>query len=213
MKVLVILGHPSIQSFCNAVAEKYIEGAKSARAEVRELKLGELSFNPVLNANAEVRSGQKEAQALEPDLVKAQQDIAWADHLVFVYPSWWGTMPGLLKGFIDRVFLPGFAFKYQKGKALPDQLLKGKTARLIVTMDTPSWWNRFIYHAAGHNAMRHATLYFCGIRPVKITDLGGMRNTTLEQRTKWLEQIRRLAAKEVVSANSSRDSRAQRRTS
>lgn len=195
-KVLVILGHPGSQSFCNAVAETYTEGANHSQAEVRVLKLGELSFNPILDANAEVRSGQKEAQALKPDLKKAQQDITWADHLVFVYPSWWGTMPALLKGFIDRVFLPGFAFKYQKGKSLPDQLLKGKTARLIVTMDTPSWWNRFIYHAAGHNAMRHAILKFCGIRSVRITELAGMHKSTAEQRTKWLEQIKQIAIRE-----------------
>ncbi len=199
-KVLVILGHPSSQSFCNAVAEKYAEGAESAHAEVRFLKLGELTFNPVLNANAEVRSGQKEAQALEPDLVKAQQDITWADHLVFVYPSWWGMMPALLKGFIDRVFLPRFAFKYQQGKSMPEQLLKGKTARLIVTMDTPSWWNRFIYRAAGHNAMKHALLHFCGVRPVQITDLAGMRQATAEKRTKWLEHIQTIAIKDIGQA-------------
>jgi putative NADPH-quinone reductase len=194
--VVVILGHPGSQSFCNAVAESYAQGAQHSLAEVRVLKLGELSFNPILNASAEVRSGQKEAQALEPDLIKAQQDIAWADHLVFVYPSWWGTMPALLRGFIDRIFLPGFAFKYQKGKSLPDQLLKGKTARLIVTMDTPSWWNRFIYRAAGHNAMKHAILKFCGIHSVRITELAGMHKSTAEQRKKWLTQITQVAIRE-----------------
>jgi NAD(P)H dehydrogenase (quinone) len=74
--------------------------------------------------------------------------------------------------------------------------LKGKTARLIVTMDTPAWWNRFIYRAAGHNAMTHATLHFCGIRPVRITNLAGMRKSTAEQRAKWLEKIQTLGARD-----------------
>lgn len=195
-KVLVILGHPRLESYCNALSQAYEHGAVDAGAEVRRLDLARLEFDPILRSESEARFSGEHGSGLEPDLLRSQQDITWADHLVFVYPSWWGSFPALLKGFIDRAFMPGFGFKYIKGKTLPEQLLKGKTARLIVTMDTPSWWNRFIYRAAGHNAMTRATLHFCGIRPVKVTDLGGMRNTTAEKRTQWLEQIKQLAMRE-----------------
>jgi NAD(P)H dehydrogenase (quinone) len=158
-KVLVILGHPRLESYCNALSQAYERGAKEAGAEVRRLDLARLEFDPIFKLESDTRFSGEQGKGLEPDLIKAQQDIVWADHLVFVYPSWWGSFPTLLKGFIDRTFTPGFAFKYHQGKTLPEQLLKGKTARLIVTMDTPSWWNRFVYRAAGHNAMRHATLF------------------------------------------------------
>ena len=103
-RILVILGHPSESSLCAGLAQSYIEGARAAGAEVRLLALGALTFDPLLHA------GYRGEQALEPDLQAAQAQITWAEHLVWVYPTWWGAMPALLKGFIDRVFLPGFAF-------------------------------------------------------------------------------------------------------
>ena len=95
------------------------------------LRLGELVFDPVLH------NGYSDIQALEPDLLSAQSDILWATHLVFVFPIWWGGIPALMKGFLDRIFLPGFAFKYRAGKTFPDKLLQGRTAHLLVTLDTP----------------------------------------------------------------------------
>ena len=103
-RVLVILGHPANDSFCAALVDSYVEGARETQAEIKVLRLGELDFNPILQ-------GYKTSTPLEPDLVAAQQAITWAEHLVFVYPIWWGAMPALLKGFIDRTFLPSFAFK------------------------------------------------------------------------------------------------------
>jgi NAD(P)H dehydrogenase (quinone) len=102
--------------------------------------------------------------------------IKWADHLVFVYPTWWGTMPALLKGFIDKVFLPGFGFKYRKDSVWWDKLLTGKSARLIVTMDTPPWYFRWVYGRPSHNAMKKSTLEFCGVKPVKIISIGPVKH-------------------------------------
>ena len=140
--ILVILGHPDSNSFCGSLSETYINSAKASGSEVREIKLGELSFDPVL------WNGYNEIQELEPDLIKAQELIQWSNHIVFVYPNWWGGMPALMKGFIDRTFLPGFAFKYRGGN-LPDKLLSGRTAHLMVTMDTPPWYYRWIFHRPG----------------------------------------------------------------
>ena len=104
-------------------------------AEVREVFLADLRFDPVLH------HGYKEIQELETDPVHAQELIKWADHLVFVYPLWWATMPALLKGFLDRTLLPDFAFKYRPNSPFWDKDLTGKTARMIITMDAPVWYN------------------------------------------------------------------------
>ena len=154
MNVLIIAGHPRKDSFSHALAHAYAEGALAAGAQVRQLVLAELQFNPNVITEAPQR------QPAEADVRQAQALISWADHLVFVYPTWWGTMPALLKGFLDRVFTPGFAFADNKGGSGWVKLLKGKTAQLITTMDTPLWVYRWILKAPGHRALADATLGF-----------------------------------------------------
>ncbi|WP_374956694.1 NAD(P)H-dependent oxidoreductase [Marinilabilia salmonicolor] len=131
---------------------------------------------------------------MEPDLLKMQDEILKADHVVFVYPTWWGTYPALLKGFIDRVFLPGFAFRYREGSLFWDKYLTGKSARLIVTMDTPKWYYSLVYKSPGHNSLRKGILDFCGIRPVRISAFGPIKTSDDEKRKKWLNQVRKLGA-------------------
>ena len=182
-KILIINGHPDKESFCFGLAERYQAGVLSSGAECTLVHLIDVSFNPILNY------GYRVVSELEPDLVHIQQEILKADHLVFVYPTWWGTFPALLKGFIDRIFLPNFAFKYHKDSPLWDKLLKGKTARLIVTMDAPKWYYWLLYRSPGHNAMKRATLEFCGIKPVKITSFSPIKSSDELKRAKWLKQV------------------------
>jgi putative NADPH-quinone reductase len=151
---------------------------------VKEIRVSDLRFDPVLH------TGYRHTQTMEEDLVRSQKLIRWADHVVFVYPTWWGTMPALLKGFIDRVFLPGFAFKYRDNSVLWDKLLTGRSARLIVTMDAPVWYYRFVYGNAGHNAMKKATLQFCGIKPVKVTTIGSVKGSKRERLESWIEKVK-----------------------
>lgn len=188
-KVLIIQGNPIANSYGSQLAEVYARGAAESRAEVRELVLSELEFD--LNLSG----GYKGKQPLEPDLQKAQELISWADHLVFVYPNWWGGMPALLKGFIDRVFLPGFAFKYRKNSPLPEQLLKGKTARLIVTMDSPYVYYRFYLGQPGHQMMKHSILKFCGVGSVRATNITQLRKMPEVARKQWLERVHRMGRK------------------
>jgi NAD(P)H dehydrogenase (quinone) len=183
-RILVILGHPNNDSFCGAIANSYIEGAKAAGNDVRRIAVGDLSFDPVL------RKGYGSVLELEPDLAAAQSAIAWAQQIVFVYPIWWGAMPALLKGFIDRVFLPGFAFKYREGSHFWDRLLSGRSAHLLVTMDTPPWYFRWVFHMPGHNQMKRTILEFCGIKPVSITSIGSIKGSTLQNREGWLAQVK-----------------------
>ncbi|QKT04741.1 NAD(P)H-dependent oxidoreductase [Ectothiorhodospiraceae bacterium 2226] len=180
MKVLVILGHPRNDSLCAALAQAYARGARESGATVREIALGDIDFDPT------VHTPSPRQQPLEPDLARAQAAVAWADHLVFVYPNWWGTMPALLKGFLDRVFTPGFAFRERPRHTGFEPLLRGKTAQLISTMDTPPWVYRWILRAPGTNGLRRATLGFCGIRTTDTRTFGPVNSSTAAQRRAWL---------------------------
>jgi len=188
-KIVIINGHPDPQSFCSALSDAYKEGASSVNAEIREIDLSKIDFDPNL------KYGYRQRTELEADLLEAQRLIRWADHLVFVYPTWWGAMPAILKGFVDRVFLPGFAYKYRENSSLWDKLLTGKSAHLIVTMDTPPLLYRWIYWRAGHNVMKRNILNFCGIKPVRITEFGPVRPSTPELRAKWLDKAKKLGSK------------------
>jgi putative NADPH-quinone reductase len=188
-KILVILGHSKSGSFCGALFKAFIEGAEASGSDVRKIRIGELIFDPVL------WKGYDEIQELEPDLVKCQDDILWAEHIVFVYPIWWGAMPSLLKGFIDRTFIPGFSFKFRDGSQFWDKLLSGRSSQLLVTMDTPPWYYRWIYRSPGHNQMKRTVLGFCGIKVNRITEFGPIKDSSPEQREKWLNVAKKLGKK------------------
>ncbi|CAM3638060.1 NAD(P)H-dependent oxidoreductase [Paracidovorax anthurii] len=187
-KITVILGHPDSSSFCGALAERYAAAARAAGHEVRLLKLGDMDFDPIL------RHGYQRVQPLEPDLQEVSDAILWARHLVFVYPIWWGSIPALLKGMLDRVLLPGYAFRMRKDSPWWDKLLAGRSADLIVTMDTPPWYYRLIYSMPGHHQMKKTILEYCGVKPVRITALGPVRYAPEQRRGRWLQRIERLAA-------------------
>ncbi|ANE48416.1 NADPH-quinone reductase [Paenibacillus swuensis] len=188
-KILVINGHPDPQSYGSALSQAYLEGASGSTTEVQLLELNRLKFQ--LN----LQYGYRQRTELEPDLLKARELIQWADHLVLIYPTWWGSTPALLKGFIDRVFLPGFAFQFKEGSSAKwDKLLSGKSAHLIVTSDTPSWLNRLMYRRAGLMVMKRNTLQFCGINPVQITEINPVSSSSAEFRTKWLEKVKKLGS-------------------
>lgn len=181
-RILIIMGHPRTDSLCQALVDAYAAEARQAGGEVRVLALAELTFDPILHG------GYRGQQPLEPGLLAAQEAVRWAELLVLAFPIWWGDAPALLKGFIDRVFLPGFAFQYREGASLPDQLLKGKQARLLVTMDSPSWWYRWWVGAPVEKSLVRATLNFCGISKVKRTWFCQVRTSTPEQRAGWIQQ-------------------------
>jgi len=190
-KILIINGHPDKESLCYIFAESYKKGADLTTEHCKLVNITDLDFD--LN----LHFGYRKRTELEPDLQKIQQEILNADHLVFIYPTWWGTYPALLKGFIDRVFLPKFAFKYRDNSLLWDKLLKGKSARLIVTMDTPKWYYSLVYKNPGHNAMKKGVLEFCGIKPVKITTLGPIKSSNEKKRQTWIRKIEELGRKQI----------------
>ena len=188
-KIVMILGHSDESGLNGKIFAAYLAGAKKAHHEVKSFKLGEMHFDPVLS------KGYREIQALEPDLAKIQAAIQWADHLVFVFPTWWSSFPAILKGMIDRIFLPGFGFCFEENTLLPHKLLRGKSARLIATMDAPTWIYRWYFGAPGIKILKRGVLEFCGIKPVRTTLIGRAQFLTDMTRNKKLLAIEKLGQK------------------
>ncbi len=183
-KILVLLGHPDWDSMCGYLATRYQEGAEEAGHEVRRVNIGDIQFDPILH------KGYKVIQALEPDLISLQKDFNWADHIVVLYPNWWSTMPAKLKGLFDRFFLPGFAFRINKGTIIPSwqKLLKGKTGRIIITMDSIPILIR-IFVGDYSNEIRRGIFWYSGIWPTKVTPIGPIQTMGPEKRTAWGDKI------------------------
>lgn len=179
-RILIINGHPDKISFSMALADAYQKGATDAGHDVQRINITDLKFDPILH------NGYRIIQPLEPDLIKTQEAMQWAEHLVFVFPTWWADVPALMKGFVDRIFLPGFGFRYHKNSLLWDKLLKGRTCRVITTMTTPLPYNLWRYRSKGQQAFIKGTLEFCGIGPVRSDFFDVVRFASPQKREKWL---------------------------
>jgi len=186
-RLLVVTGHPRDDSLCAALAMAYVSGAREAGCSVEVLTLARMRFD------ADVTAGSPAHQKLEPDLETARDLISRAQHLVFVFPNWWGTMPARLKGFLDRVLYPGFAFREEGGHYYG--LLGPRTAELLITMDVPPLVYRWIQGAPGERAMTRATLGLCGISTVAVTTFAPPSHTDQSTREGWVRQARALGAR------------------
>jgi len=185
--ILIIEAHPDghDKHLCGALADSYAEGAAKAGFMLRRLDISELNF-PLLRSREAFENG-----TLPQSLIPAGEAIQWAEHIVLVFPLWLGTMPALLKAFLEQVFRPGLAFQYQDGGAAK-RLLGGCTARIIVTMGMPATVYRFWYGAHGINALRRSILNFAGIRPVRQTYFGMVEQVGQQRRMQWLARVETL---------------------
>ncbi|WET02145.1 NAD(P)H-dependent oxidoreductase [Flavobacterium sp. YJ01] len=182
-KILIINGHPNPESFNFGIVESYENGALASNAQVETIVIANLKFNPNL------QFGYQKRTELEPDLLDAWEKIQNAEHLVWIHPVWWGGLPAITKGFIDRLFLPGMAFQYRQNSVWWDKLLKGKTAHIITTLDQPSWYYRLFFGRPSVNQLKKSTLEFCGVKPVKVSYIGIVKGSNEELRKKWLEKV------------------------
>lgn len=182
---LVVLAHPQPDSLCGALARSYADGLRQSGLSVEVLSLADLEFDPCLSLATEP------AQELEPDLVQLRKAIEKASHVCWVFPSWWAGPPALLKGAIDRSFLPGWAYEYE-GRSLPTPLLRGRSARMILTMDSPGIWYRLVHGRSVHRSFINATLKFVGFR-VKSTTVFGVRTKTSDQLKRTVNHVSRVA--------------------
>ncbi|HSC55334.1 MAG TPA: NAD(P)H-dependent oxidoreductase [Phnomibacter sp.] len=186
--ILLILGHPSKNSFNKTLLDAYQKGAEQAGAICKTIYIADLKFD--VNLADGYKTGK--ADQLEEDIVAAQQLFKWADHVVFAFPNWWGFMPAITKGFIDRIFLPGFAFKNHSGKKFPEQLLKGKSMRVLVTMDTPKFWFYLVHRASLYLILKKVVFGYVGFKPLEFSTFGFMRKSTEALRKNWLSKVEQL---------------------
>lgn len=184
-KIVVLLGNTDTETFSGAMADHYQAGAEDAGHEVVRVNIGEMKFDPILH------KGYKEIQPLEPDLIQLQEAIKWADHVVIVYPNWWCTMPAILKGLFDRIWIPGFAFNFDKKTKRVIQRLKGKSARVIIVAGSHSpfktWWLFGDYT----NEIQYGILGFSGMTTA-VSAFGPCERIDDAQREKWLKEVEAL---------------------
>lgn len=190
-KILIFLGCEDIATNAGMLADAYERGAKAAGHDVHRINICDLKFDPILHM------GYKVIQELEPDLKKFQEEVRWADHLVVLYPNWWSTMPAIMKGLFDRVWLPGFAFKFHKDKPYSwDKLLTGRSARVIITMNAMPLLERL---ATGDytNEIRNGILKFAGFSPVKLSTFGPVERASDDQKALWAKKVEELGKQAI----------------
>ncbi len=189
MKITAIDGHPGTDRFVTALMERYLNAASEAGAEVTRYTLRDMKFDPILH------EGYKARQDWEPELAAAAKSIQEADHLLLGFPMWWGSQPALLKGFFDRVFLPGYAFKYHENDPMWDRLLKGRSADVFITSDTPEIYLRLFYGAPIFRQMKGQVLGFSGFKPIRQYYFAPIRKQKPQNFERWLNKAERLGRK------------------
>lgn len=187
-RIAIIQGHPdsTVRHFCHALADEYAKGAEDGGHDVMRIEVATLDF-PLLRTKQDFENGRP------PESISRAQDIvAWADHLVIIYPLWLGAMPALLQGFFEQLLRPGFAFEYRQSGGMAKKLLAGKSARIVVTMGMPAFAYRWFFMAHSLKSLKRNTLWFCGIGPAKSTIIGSIEGLTERQRAGRLDDMRGL---------------------
>jgi len=189
--ILIIQGHPDSKHphLCHALAQAYGEGAAAAGHDVRQVDVASLDF-PLLRSQDEWQTGE-----LPATLRTAQADIAWAQHLAFFFPLWLGDMPALLKGCLEQVARPGFAFAASGGNPFGKKGLSGRSARVVVTMGMPALVYRYYFRAHSVRSLERNILGFVGIGPIGETLIGMVEALDDKSRATWLAKLRALGSK------------------
>jgi NAD(P)H dehydrogenase (quinone) len=188
MRVLILDGHPDKNRLTSSLLAHYAQCLPPG-AEVQVTAIRDLQFD--LN----LRHGYMQEQAWEPDLKQLATAILACDHLVVGFPLWWGAEPALLKGCMERIFLPGFAFQYHKHDVFWDRLLTGRSADVLITLDTPLFYLRWILGNPVGRRWKHQVLGFCGFHPVRILYCGPTRRGHAAKKlSRWQRKIARAAA-------------------
>ena len=187
-RIVLIQGHPDALAphLCHALAQAYAEGARAAGHEVRQVEVARLDF-PLLRSQQAWEHG-----SLPATLQVAQDDIGWAQHIVLFFPLWLGDMPALLKGFLEQVARPGFAFKAEGGNPFGHKGLAGRSARVVVTMGMPALLYRWYFRAHSLKSLERNILGFVGIAPVNETLIGMIDKLGEAGVRKWLGKMRAL---------------------
>lgn len=200
-RILVIVGTPLPDTLTHALADAYAGAARDAGAAVRVIDLAHDPIPAHPRTRDELRAPRTAADhPLDPEVARYLDDVRWADHLVIVYPQWWGTVPAALKAFIDRVFLSGAAFRYRERSPLSERLLSGRTARIVMTMDSPRLWNRLVYRNAAETSLTRATLGYCGVKTVGVTRFSPVRFSDERGRAGWIDRVHGLGRRDATAS-------------
>jgi putative NADPH-quinone reductase len=184
-RILVLAANPKKDSFTTYLAEKYASSAQKNH-DVLLINISDMEFD------LDLSGGYAEIHTMEDPLKSFQEAVEWCEHLVIFTPIWWGSLPAKLKGLIDRTFLPGFAFQYEEGKIIPKKLLKGRTARIVMMMDTPPWYYFLFQGAPAIKQLKTTTLKFVGFSSVKSKMIGPVISSTSKSRLKWANDVSKL---------------------
>lgn len=188
MNILIVYAYPNEHGFNHEIKNRILKNIDDKHS-IKVIDLYKEQFNPVLYFDKEL---QRRNLYLDQETQGYRRNIQEANYVIFIYPIWWGGMPAILKGFIDRVFAKDFAYKY-KG-ILPIGLLKGKKAWIINTHDSPGWYVKLFQQDYG-KILKRQILKFCGIKKVKHTSLPFVRNTNKKQRKAFLKKIEDMTKK------------------
>lgn len=191
-RITLIQGHPDAARphLGHALAEAYRSGAEGAGHEVRSIAVAELNF-PLITSREDFEHGERPAPIRE-----AQSMIRTSDHLVIFYPLWLGTMPALLKAFLEQVMRYDFAFEPLPGGRFR-RLLKGRSARVVITMGMPAMAYRWFFGAHSLKSLERNILKFAGIAPVRESLFGMVEAVDDDRRRRWLEEMERLGGRGI----------------
>jgi putative NADPH-quinone reductase len=189
-RIAIIQGHPdpARNRLCHALGDAYAAGAGAAGHSVQRIEVASLQF-PLLRTQADFESGTP-----PPDIAEAQGTISWSEHLVIIHPLWLGGMPALFAGFLEQTLRPGFTTRPGSNR-LPQQLLEGRSVRIIVTMGMPAFVYRWYFRAHGLKTLERSILAFSGFGPIRHTLIGGVGSLDERKRERWLERMKLLGAR------------------
>lgn len=177
MNHLLVYAHPHEGSFNNAILDTAVSALRANGHDVHVRHLYQLGFNPVLSPSDTAALSEGNPPA---DIQTEQEYLAKADYITFIYPIWWTGLPAILKGYVDRTFSHGFAYK-SNGEGGIEPLFTGKKGLIVTTCDTPAE----IYNATGMTDSLKQTsgsgiFEFCGIEVVDQLLFGGVSSHTPE---------------------------------
>ncbi|WP_405108322.1 NAD(P)H-dependent oxidoreductase [Phaeobacter sp. BS52] len=191
-KIIILNGHPAPSSLSQSLCQTYQTAAEAGGHQVRYHDLSSMQFDIDYG-----QTGYKNVKPLEPDLAAFLTDLEWADHIVMATPMWWGAIPAKLKGVFDRALLPGRAFDTHNVNVLglPAPMLTGKTARVLLTSDTPALWLRLIYGNAIKRIISSQILGFVGIKPTRFSSFAPATDAAEKTVLSWQRKVADLGAR------------------
>ena len=181
-RIFIWVGHPRETSLSHGLADAYQAAAEGAGAEIRRMNTFDMNFD------ADLTEGYHSRKTLEPCLEEWRENLSWCEHTAWIYPYWWGGMPAKMKGVIDRSFLPGFAMRYHEDDPWWDRLLAGRTADVIISSDSPGWFDTLRYGAPGHKQVKNLILEFSGIKVARMKQIGTIKTASDKKIKSWINQ-------------------------